>query len=367
MYDLVLIGKIMYYLLFVLALFLYAMYKYKNGKKSKFGTIAMVVFAILFGVYAIICGPPGENTGDRHNYSIRFEDDGYADQVRESSLGLYAVESILHIFTHNSSVLFFVISVLYFCINIYCYKKLQDATPLCLLLFFLSTLGLFSFYALKQAMSIAFANLAFTDYLRDKKKMAILFLIIAILFHEAAWMIVPCFLLTRYVGKSNVKRFILYMGVFAIAIFFPQINKFFVSLFSHIPGMDAQIGSYLDGSGSMLLDTNYFTIFKSAPFYLIMLIAIFYGKKMKENIKNYDLLLALSVFCSVFSVLSLYMYWMNRFAMYCYVPCFLLASELCANLHEKDRRLVKIILVVILLILLIKSLVQHYFIYGGIV
>ena len=367
-----LVGKIIYYLLFVLFLFLYARHKYeygknKNGKNVKFGFIALTIFAILFGIYGVICGPPGESIGDRHNYAVRFEVDRYEESVKEASPGLYFIESIVHIFSNNSSILFFVISVIYFCINIYCYKNLKDATPLYLLLFFLSTLGLFGFYGLKQAMALAFVNLSLTEYFQRKRVLAIAFLIVAILFHEATWIVIPFFVLAKYCKGSKIRQIIIYACTIMITIFFPQISKFFLSIFGYIPGMNEQLSSYVDETGSVMVDMNFFTIIKGVPYYLITIIAIACREKLKDKVDNYDFLLALSVFCSIFSVLSMYMYWMFRFALYCYVPCFILASQLALYLQERDTRIFKLLVAGILLILMIKVLTQYYFIYGGII
>lgn len=367
MNDLLLIVKIAYYVLFVFSLFFYARYKYKKDKTKKFGMVALIVFSVLFGFYGIICGPPDEYTGDRHNYSIRFEDPGYGELVKDNSLGLYAVESVLHIFTNNSGVLFFTISVLYFYVNIICYKKLKDATPLCLLLFFLTNLGLYGFLALKQAPSLAFINLALAYYFQKRRTPALISLTIAILFHEAAWIVVPCFILARLCKGSQIRQLLVYISMVAVIVLFPQISSLFVKAFSFIPGMDSQIGNYVSDSGSVLVDLNIFTIIKSLPFYLITIAGLLLRKDLKSRIDNYDFLLALSVFCSILSVLSMYLYWMYRFAMYCYLPCFVLASQLASHMKEKNAKLFKIFIVGVLFVLLIKLLMQYYFIYGGII
>ena len=370
MNDFQLISKVIYYLLFVLLLFLYARYKYKkhdNDGKGKFGILALIFFAILFGVYGILCGPPGERIGDRHNYALRFENTGYEELVKENSVGLFVIESILQLFTRNSSVLFFCVSVLYFCINIYCYKKLKVATPFYLLLFFLSTMGLYGFFALKQALSLAFINLALTKYFQNRRFQALVFLVVAILFHEATWIVIPCFILAKLCKGSKIRQLMVYISAIIVAVLFPQISSFFVSVFSFIPGMENQISSYLDESGSILIDLNIFTIMKSAPYYIITITAFLFRKKLKDSIENYDFLLALSVFCSIFSILSLYMYWMFRFAMYCYVPCFILASQIALHLKVENAKVFKIVTVGILLALMVKLLIQYYYIYGGIV
>ena len=367
MNDLLLIGKIAYYLVFVFCLFIYAKYKYKNDRIKKFGLVALIIFGIIFGVYGIICGPPGESIGDRHNYVRRFETPGQEEYMKNQSIGLWALESIIQLFTRNGSVLFFVVATVFFVVNIYCYKKCKESRPLYLLLFFLSTVGLWGFFAMKQALSLAFANLAHVYYMEGNKKWAIPFLIVAILCHEAAWIVIPCLIAAEYGKKSKVRQWVLYIILFAIAIFYPQISKYFISLFSYLPGMDTQVGNYVDSSGSMIVDTNFFTIFKSAPYYIITIFAILYRKKLRDKIKNYDFMLVLSVFCSIFSVLSVYMYWMFRFATYFYLPCFLLIVQILEHLEESNRKILIVLIVSIMLGLMVKLLLQYYFIYGGII
>ena len=292
---------------------------------------------------------------------------GQEEFVKKQSLGLYAIEVILQLFTRNSAVLFFTISVLYFCINVYCYKNLKEATPFFLLIFFLSTMGIFGFYAMKQSMSLAFVNLALTKYFQNKKVWAVVALILAILFHEAAWVVVPCFILAKFCKGSKMRQLTIYALIIALAVFFPQISSLFVKLFNYIPGMEGQMDAYIDDSGSMIVDMNIFTVVKSLPYYIISFLAVIGRNRFRDKIKNYDFLMVLSVFCSIFSVLSMYMYWMFRFAMYCYVPCFLLASQFAVLLKEKDAKIFKIAIAGILLLLMVKVLTQYYFIYGGIV
>lgn len=236
-----------------------------------------------------------------------------------------------------------------------------------LLLFFLCTLGLYGFYALKQAMSLAFMNLALTKYFQDKKIFAIGFLVVAILFHEAAWIVVPCFALAKFCDGHKSRQTFILVCMIALAVLFPLISNVFVSIFGHIPGMEKQLSQYVDESGSILIDINMLTVVKSLPYYIITIVAILYREKFKDKIENYDFLLMLSVFCSAFSILSMYMYWMFRFALYFYVPCFILATQIVLQLQGRNRKIFKVAVVGTLLVLMVKLLIQYYFIYGGIV
>ncbi len=366
--ELLYIIKILYYLAFVVSLFFYARYKYKKDKSTKFGWVALILFAVVFGIYAIICGPPGESTGDRSRYAVRFENTGYENFTMKSSLGLYLLQEFLHLFTWDSSGLFFVVGFLFCAINLYCYKKTEKEVPLFLLLLFSARYALFGFFALKQALALAFVNLAYTAYWRDKKWWALLALIVAILFHESALVIIPCILIAEFCKKTDKRRRILYGVSMALVLFFPLIGDLFVKVASLIPWLGDQLANYVNGDGFLVLDFNFFTIFNSSVYYAITIVALVYRKKLKEKIENYDFFLILTILCSVFSLLSMYMYWMFRFAMFLYVPAFIFAVQIYNNIINRRKKKIFLCLVVgILFIFMIKLLAQYYFIYGGIV
>lgn len=362
------IVKILYYLAFVVSLFFYARYKYKKDKITKFGWVALILFAVAFGAYAIICGPPGESTGDRSRYAVRFENTGYENFTMKSSLGLYLLQEFLHLFTWDSSVLFFVVGFLFCVINLYCYKKTEKEVPLFLLLLFSARYALFGFFALKQALALAFVNLAYTAYWRDKKWWALLALVVVVLFHESALIMIPCILIAEFCKKTDKRRKILYGISMALVLLFPLIGNLFVKVASLMPWLGGQLANYVNGDGFLALDFNFFTIFNSLVYYVITAVVLVYRKKLKEKIENYDFFLILAIFCSVFSLLSMYMYWMFRFAMFFYVPTFILATQIYQNIENKRKRKIFLCSVVgILSVFMIKLLVQYYFIYGGIV
>ena len=94
----------------------------------------------------------------------------------------------------------------------------------------------------------------------------------------------------------------------------------------------------------------------------------FMEKKENSKIDNYDKYLTLCIICCLLTVLSLYMYWMWRFAAFCYFPIFVFAANMYKNDTNHDRKAIYLFLLVSSLFALnLKLLIQYYFIYGGIV
>lgn len=371
MYDiLVYILKIIYYFLFVFVLYRVALHSFKKGKtessKSKFPLIAFIILSVFFGYYAVICGrqPPAS---DRLNYSMRFANEAFLGSTKLESLGLYWIEVILHLFTYNPSWLFFVMSVLYFGLTIIAYNSYDDDTPLILLLLGISSYLTLSFYMLKQALACALIAIAVAMYFKNKKILCVLSSVLAIMFHESAWIIVPVFI-AMYFSKYKMARIIEYFGITLFLIFFPQINKVIISLvIKIIPEMAYQLENYLNSSGEMNITINFITILKGVPYYVLTIFAFVNRKKLVNKIRYYDEYLFLSFFVSITNLFSLYMYWMYRFSMFFYFPILVFAENIYYNTEKsKDRLLFSISTFCLLFILTLRTLIQFYFWYGGI-
>ena len=369
MEEIIYILKIVYYFILVILtyIYIYKNTKYENGKKKLINIFLLVILIMLMGIYSIICGPK-DNIGDRYNYELRFIDDYYLPVVKKGSLGLYYIECFLHIFTHNAKVLFFAIGTLYYILTIIAYKNYKEASPLIILLLGMSSYGLYGFYLFKQCIAIALIAISFSFYFKGQKKTSYIFIFLATIFHEAAWIIIPLYIALSFDTKKIFYRIIIYCAFLFVVIFFEQINNEIIKIFSLIPGIGSQISDYLNENGEMIVNYNFFTIVKGFPYYLITLYGILNRKKLKEKIKNYDKYLIISIFCSLFSILSLYMYWMWRFAAFCYFPMFVFAVNLYkADTNFKNKSTYMFILVFSLFALNLKLLIQYYFIYGGII
>ena len=209
--------------------------------------------------------------------------------------------------------------------------------------------------------------IAFACLFKNQRKTCIVLTALAITFHESAWIVIPIYFALIF-SKSKTSRFLSYSILLICVIFFRQISTILVNLFSFIPGISDQIVSYIDEKGGIVAEENYFTILKGLPYYFITIFAFVKRNVLKDKIKNYDKFLMISFFCSIATLLSFYMYWMWRFAAYCYFPVVVFASIIYSRLTKsKEKMMFASFIVLTLGALMVKLLIQYYYIYGGIV
>lgn len=325
---------------------------------------SVLFLCILVGVYGIICGQV-PYLSDRGNYARRFADDIYLMNVKSNSVGLYWVEVVLHLFTHDPKWLFFAIPFLCLLLTLIAYNSFPDIVPEALLFTGLSSYCTESFYLLKQAPAVAFVALAFAFYFKDKKLGSILFIVIAICFHESAWIVILIFA-AIYGFNSKFVKVVCYLCLFASMFFFPQVSRMIANLVNLIPGMNMQLSGYLDETGAIQKSMNYLTAFKGVPYYFVSVIAFVKRPVLKSRIGNYDIYLFLSCFVSVTVFLSSIMYWMWRFGAYCYFPVFVFASLIYREMDSmREKQQFKYFFGFLLGFFTLRSLCQYYFLYGG--
>lgn len=356
--------KIAYYFFMIFVIFLIA--KKHAKKKDKFPVGEMIIVCGLFGYYSIICGKY-PYVSDRLNFAFRFESDYYNDFVFKESFGLFLLERILHVFTYEPKVLFFVVAFLFMFFSLMAYKKSENTNPYTLLLLLVSAYPTYGLYMLKQSLSVAIMFLAFCYY-NKSKILSLFFVISAILFHEAALIVVPILLIKKLL-KNDVLRKIMYLGFIAVVVGFAQYNGIIINFVTQIvPTLGYQLNQYINTQdGAIISNGTYMTFLKGIPFFTIYIAGLLYKKEGMIKIKEYNIYMFLTFFTSVTFLLSNYMYWLFRFGLYFYFPVFIFAIKLMEIIKNKQQRLIYCILTYGLLFFLTMRLwCQYYFIYGGI-
>ena len=363
------ITKIIIYFVFVFLLFFSVSNKKirdEGTEKSKIKISTIIFFCILFGLYSLICGQYPYSS-DRGNFAFRFQNDIYLPYVKTESFGLYILEILLHLISHDPKILFFFVAFIYIFLTLVSYNKIRNVNPFALLVLGLSAYLSYGFYMLKQCLAIGFIALSFAEYSNKHFKRCIMYVAIAILFHESAWIIIPIYLALSFT-KNNLLRIILYTFLIVIVLFFDRINSVIISTFSTvIPSLSSQISIYLDSNGSLRENINIMTALKGFPFYFIFTFGLIKRNQLKDKIKMYDKYMFLTLFVSVSTILSIFMYWMFRFATYFYFPVFVFASLILQELEsKKDKTLFVVGLITMFFILTARMWYQYYFWYGGV-
>lgn len=367
MEELIYILKIIFYFIFVFAMYRMALNssKYNKNQKLRISIICIIIFCCIMGYYSIICGKY-PYASDRKNFAFRFASDIFSSTVKQESLGLYWIESFLHIFTYEPKVLFFVCSFLYLFLTLVAYNLYDDAEPFAILMIGLSPFLTYGFYMLKQAIAVALIAIAFAAYSKNKKFLFVISTLLAICFHESAWLIVVVYLAFT-LTKNKFLKMLEYFILIVFLVFFEDINGLIIRTISIvIPNIGNQLSYYLDDSGNMIGSSNFLTILKGLPFYFITAFAFLKRKSLIDKIKNYDNYIFLCIFASFTFLLSSFMYWMFRFGLYCYFPIFIFSSLILRELQDsKDRNLFGLGLCVSFFYLTLRLWIQYYFIYGG--
>lgn len=369
----------LYYLLFAIVMYVIALrgskqvyqtaLKSKSNKKGviaikkkRISFVAILLLCTIIGYYGTICGqtPMGS---DRLNYALRFSSDIYAYAVKQNSYGLYIVESILHLFTYDPYVLFFTIPVICLAFYLFAYNEWVEVTPLAILMFGMSPCVNYSFYQYKQAPALGLMALSFAFYQREKKIYALLFMIGAIAFHESAFVMIPLYAVIIGSRKRWV-RIAEIIFLFVCVVGFKNVSIVFVGISNFIPGLGAQLQSYLDDTGGIRTESNIATIIKGVPYYIITIVGLVNRYKLKDSIKFYDQYLTMSIFASVCILMSAYMYWMWRFGSYVYFPVLIFASLIYREMGN-NRELFKWTVITSLAFFTFRAFAQYYFKYGG--
>lgn len=367
--------KILYYLFFSILVYIYLKnyeinsnnikIKFKNANvliNKKFITvITVLIFCLIFGYYGVICG----YGHDRQNYGFFFSDERYFYIVKNNSLGLYYIEEFLHIFSYDEKVLFFTVSFLCSSIAFISYFYYVEKSSKSFLYLILSNYFLYFLFAYKQAFALAISSISIAAFLRKDRKIFIIFLLIAICFHESALIIIPTLIMIKYM-KYKYFRLSLYISIFIFVVFFKYVNNYIISFFCFIPYINEQLKSYLDPNKNMMINLNLATCLKGIPYYIITFIGIKERKELKNKIKKYDDYLFMSILTSFFTLLSIYMYYFFRFALYFYFPVFIFAVLIMNKTNKKNiKKLLKFIMLFSMSITL-RYLIIIYLKYGGI-
>jgi hypothetical protein len=316
--------------------------------------------AILLGIYSILSSKYPYSS-DRGNYVYRF-----VNKIEDPwTMGLNSLAEFLQIFTNDPNVLFFTISFLCLLLTLIAYRIFDEADPNAILLMSLSTYCIYSFYLLKQAPSIAFAAISIALFAKKKWLYSLVFLILAITFHEASYILLPLYIVLLG-SKKRWVRITEYTFLFLSLVFFIRFSSVATNFINQwLPNISEQLNPYTDESGSIVESINIFTIFKGFPYYFITVYAFWKRSSLKYKIKNYDLFLTISVFSSAMILMSAYMYWMWRFAAYGYFPMFIFASLIIRELKGNERLIFKFVLISTLLFITFRYLYQMFFWHGG--
>lgn len=347
------------YLFKVLLFFLYALLLYsyccikeririKNGirfigipnydrkpvrKNVKYSLGIIIIFSILLGFLSLYLGAyPYQQ--DRYSYAIKF----VPGNTYYWPAAFQYVANVLLTFTNNPEVLFFAIAFISTFGNLIAFNLYEERTSSAAGLFGISLCLVYSFYALKQAPAIALVSVSIALLLKRKYIVSFLLAMLATLFHESAFAVIPLYCVVIGAKKRWV-RCLEYSFVLLTVVFFQPVTQIISFVFGSVaPDVFMEAERYFSQDGAINISLNLLTAIKGLPYYLITVYAIRYRNILKPLIENYDKYLTISVFSSAMTILSTYMYWMWRFAAYGYFTM-LIFWGMIIKVDKSNRRI----------------------------
>lgn len=307
----------------------------KSSDNKGISIIKILIIAIIFGIYSGILS--SEKLVDRQNYDYMFLYrfplyENTWEQIINSTIepGFIILNLLIRNFSDNLFWLYFFISFITVFIDMYVLNKLTKGNKTILLIYLLSIQIFFGTYLCRQAIAASIINLSFLAFIKNKKLITLLCVLIATWFHATAIIMIPFFviLLLSKLRLNIVKPFLLFSIL--VFIFF----EIFQDIFYRIEIVNNYLGEYKDKD----LSGNSLVPLKGLPYHLITIYGIIQRKKIGEMLKNADIYIAASVFVSLCWLFSYNMYWLYRLSIYAIVPSLILIPYLINVLKTKKEK-----------------------------
>ncbi len=364
--------KIVFFLLFMIFLFAiaekeqnfnisYNIFGKKYYKDGKIRFFVCIFLSSALGFYSIICGRSTHS--DRSNFAERFTQGLYK---KAGSDGLMYFEKIIGSISNDCYFFFFTITFISVLLVILAYNFAPERSPVALLFMGAMQVFFYCFYQFKQAPANAFVALSVYAFFKKKNMLGVIFLLLAVLFHESALFAIPVILLMKFSEKKSIWACVIISSIIFCAAF-SYSSRLILNICKYVPGFEAQIRLYLNPSGGIRVeDINYFTVFKRAPLYSLMIISAIYRRTLKKKIRFYYQYMMITFFACISSVTSMYMYWMFRFGELFYIPICIFASLIYKNLNGRSNKLIFLISFFgVNAFVSFRALCQYFYLYGG--
>ncbi len=374
--------KISYHILIIFALLFFGCYFHFKSTKIVIGNstvgsiggrkniaIISIIFLGLFeAFYSFICGPLNEFLQDRSYYAFFYEKNAFNPV---NSMGVYYLMKLLNHISNNPYLFFCVAAFIYvvvIMIAINIFELPLNVRFMTLLCIGLSQCLLYGCYQIKQALATAFAAVSIAFMLKNRKIPAVITLVLAILFHEVAWILVPIYVLIIF-SDRRIVRYSMYVVLFIFIVGFEVATRQAIQIItSIIPSLQTQLSIYVDATGAFENNnTIALSIIKGIPFYWLLYYCIknkVKNNKINDNYYAYYILLVIVVVTTLLTAITP---WAWRFAELLYIPVFIFASEIYCDLSNKKKKEFVIIFLVPLAFFTFRKLFMCYFLYGGLI
>lgn len=354
-------------LAFVLGVYGIAVVRYRKGKRL--GWVITLVLALLFGWLSLQYGAEVEL--DRVRYAGHYEG-GY--DVSYNSWGLNWYFEFCRSLGLGTEGMFQVFSTFCFLVILVSYNLSRQATPLALLLLLMSQCFVFCFSIIKQGISESLVMVAlvllFNIVYQEKRSATVALMVaivlltgVAIIFHEAAYIMIPVLLMLAMWNNKAV-RVVGYVGIaFGLVAFGWLRSQYAAHIGNYSETLAEQSAAYVQGPTVV---KNLLEAGKGIPMYIVAAVGVAGRKWMGEKIENYDRYLCLAVLCSAIYLVSVVVVWYARFAYYLLFPVYVFAAQMIKTSREEGRRPWWLYgAVAVAIILQVRNFILYFVNFGG--
>lgn len=213
----------------------------KNGT-PKITVVQIILISLVITLYAQI-GFASQPWGDHVVYTSRFSS---GIDISEESIGLNLIYKLLHLFTYDANVMFFVVILFSSIVLLIGYRKNEKFTPEVFLVLLLSEYFLYGFMAIKQMIANSFAVLFFDEFFKGKKIKSLIYIFLTILFHEVGYILFVIFIALSC-SKNKRFRFAFYAFLIFLILFYKEIISTVLTVItSLLPKLAQQLVPYMD-------------------------------------------------------------------------------------------------------------------------
>lgn len=332
--------------------------------KRKFPIIAIMVFSLLLAMInlystnvATIVG------GDRTNYIYDYI------YGRNTTIGLDFLFKLAKSISLDINS-FFYLTTFICCFFTFLAYRLSDESSSNVVLFLLSTnFVFFTFTGLKQCYACALASIFFALILKKKSLkrdvICLITIVLACLFHAAGFILVPIYLLF-WISQSSFKyRRVFTLLIFLCAVFFEPITLSVAKVTSSfLPYFSAKIIEYF-GEGASSDSSSNIVFLRGFPFYILYAYCWMNKKYFSLKIKNYDLLMILTLLASIFFLLTIKSYWVYRLTSMFYFPMGVLYDDVITYSSYNNRIVLNVLIIGTALFFTLRSVLLVFINYGG--
>lgn len=266
---------------------------------------------------------------DRANYMRDFNND-----LTAATSGLTYIFNLAYNYGGDFNTVLYIttfVSILVFLLG---YKISNVSTPFGLLLFFSTTCLLNSFIALKQTYASAFVSLALIIMMKERSLRAdilsIAFIFLALQFHAVSFMMLPLYILLRFVIKEETEYKPSKM-IFVTLILMVLIGPLMVLVANAVspisPYLSAKLLTYFGEEESQIAENGLIVLLKGAYIYYICYYLFKNKDYIKPNMTCYNQVLVLALVISACYLISPINYWLPRTAAMLEFPVLLFWSK----------------------------------------